>query len=105
MGNREWLKHLGFTTATAITTNKIITMKAQEARKLSMSTESEIVKEQMEKVQAEIRKACEDGKYKATFIGELLQGTHTKLTEEGFKVESKSDEDKGMRMYWTEITW
>lgn len=80
-------------------------MNAQEARKTSMSTESEAVKEQMDKVQSEIRKACGEGKYKAAIIGELLQGTVTKLTEEGFKVESKSDEDKGMRMYWTEISW
>lgn len=105
MKKHEWLKHLGFATATAIATNKIITMKAQEARIMSMSTESEAVKEQLDKILASIRKACGEGKYKATYIGDILPGTHKRLTEDGFKVESKSDEDKGMTMTWQEISW
>lgn len=80
-------------------------MNAQEARKASLSVTSDNVKAQIQEVYGKIKSCCDRGELNCTFFGTLLQGTAQKLAADGFKVDRKEDNHRGMSMTYYEISW
>ena len=80
-------------------------MKAQEARKASLSVSSNAAEEQLKEVYGKIKAACDKGELTYCYFGRLLAGTNQKLIADGYKVERKTDNERGMEMEYSEISW
>lgn len=80
-------------------------MDAYEARKMATSTNSIGVEDQLKEIRNTIRSTCERGRFSCTLFMQLLPGTIQVLIKEGFKVDQKTDNDKGMSLEYFEISW
>lgn len=80
-------------------------MNAQEARKASLGVNSETAKKQTEEITSAIRSACERGEYSCVLFKRLLPGVVKNLIVDGFKVDQKEDNERGMSTTYYEISW
>lgn len=80
-------------------------MKAQEARNLSLSVQSEGVQSQAQEVFSKIKAACGKGELTCVFFGNLLPSVVQKLTADGYKLEQKEDNERGMISIYYQISW
>lgn len=80
-------------------------MKAQEARKLSLSVTTEAAEAQLVEVSGKIKAACDKGELACVYFGNLLPAVVKKFTTDGFKLEQKEDNERGMTSVYYQISW